>query len=118
MRALLLSLLLVVGGAAQTPPPKEIKFQDIGGGSFAGFTEDEKAEKAWELTAARMRPTREAGTWEMEKIEVRSFRAGKPQVVFTSPYGTATPERRAAQGATPVAARFFPGFHREHETFG
>ena len=105
MRALLLSLLLVVGAGAQTPPAKEIKFQDIGGGSFSGFTEDEKAEKAWELTAARMRPTAEAGAWEMEKIEVRSFRAGKPQVTFASPYGTATPERRAAQGASPIVAR-------------
>ena len=105
MRALLLSLLLVVGAGAQTPPAKEIKFQDIGGGSFSGFTEDEKAEKAWELTAARMRPTAEAGVWEMEKIEVRSFRAGKPQASFASPFGTATPERRAAQGASPIVAR-------------
>lgn len=105
MRALLLSLLLVVGAGAQTPPAKEIKFQDIGGGSFSGYTEDEKAEKAWELTAARMRPTAEAGVWEMEKIEVRSFRAGKPQVTFASPFGTATPERRAAQGVSPIVAR-------------
>lgn len=105
MRAFLLSLLLAVGVAAQTPPPKEIKFQDIGGGAFSGFTEDEKAEKAWELTAARMRPTAEAGVWEMERIEVRSFRAGQPQVTFASPFGTAAPERRAAQGTSPIAAR-------------
>jgi len=105
MRAFLLSLLLVPGLDAQNPPPKEIKFQDVGGGSFAGFTEDEKAEKAWELTAARMRPAADAGTWEMEKIEVRSFRAGKAQVTFASPFGTAAPERRAAQGASPLTAR-------------
>jgi len=105
MRALLLSLLLAAGVDAQTAPPKDIKFQEIGGGAFTGFTEDEKAEKAWELTAARMRPTKETGTWEMEKIEVRSFRAGQPQVTFVSPYGTAAPERRAAQGSTPIAAR-------------
>jgi lipopolysaccharide export system protein LptA len=105
MRVFLLSWLLAAGLGAQTAPPKEIKFQDIGGGSFAGFSEDEKAEKAWELTAARMKPTTLAGTWEMEKIEVRSYRGGQPQVTFASPYGTASPERKSAQGSTPITAR-------------
>ena len=105
MRALLLSLLLTAGLGAQSAPPKEIKFQDIGGGSFAGFTEDAKAEKAWELSAERMKPTGEAGTWDMEKIELRSFRDGKLQTTFTTPFGIATPERKAAQGAAPVVVR-------------
>lgn len=105
MRALLLSLLLAAGLGAQTPPPKEIKFQDIGGGSFAGFTEDAKAEKAWELSAERMKPTAEAGTWEMEKIVVRSFRDGQPRTTFASPFGTASPERKGAQGSTPISVR-------------
>ncbi len=105
MRALLLSLLLTAGLGAQSAPPKEIKFQDIGGGSFAGFTEDAKAEKAWELSAERMKPTGEAGTWDMEKIELRSFRDGKLRTTFTTPFGIATPERKAAQGAAPVVVR-------------
>lgn len=105
MRALLLSLLLAAGLGAQTPPAKELKFQEVGGGSFAGFTEDAKAEKAWELSAERMKPTAEAGTWEMERIVVRSFREGRPQTTFTSPFGTANPERRGAQGSSPIAVR-------------
>jgi len=105
MRALLLSWLLATGLGAQTPPPKEIKFQDIGGGSFAGFTEDARAEKAWELSAERMKPTAEAGTWEMDKIVVRSFRDGKPETTFASPFGTASPERKGAQGSTPISVR-------------
>ena len=105
MRAFLLSLLLTAGLGAQTSPPKEIKFQEIGGGTFAGFTEDAKAEKAWELSAERMKPTSEAGAWDMEKIEMRSFRDGKLQTTFTSPFGVATPERKAAQGAAPIVVR-------------
>lgn len=105
MRAFLLSLLLTAGLGAQTSPPKEIKFQDIGGGSFAGFTEDAKAEKAWELSAERMKPTSEPGTWDMEKLEMRSFRDGKIQTTLTSPFGVATPERKAAQGAAPIVVR-------------
>ena len=105
MRAFLLSLLLMAGLGAQTSPPKEIKFQEIGGGTFAGFTEDAKAEKAWELSAERMKPTSEAGAWDMEKIEMRSFRDGKLQTTFTSPFGVATPERKAAQGAAPIVVR-------------
>lgn len=105
MRALLLSLLLSAGLGAQTPPPKEIKFQDIGGGSFVGFTEDAKAEKSWELSAERMKPAAPAGTWDLEKIELRSFREGKPRTTFTSPFGLANPERKSAQGAAPIAVR-------------
>ncbi|MEY2750839.1 MAG: hypothetical protein RLZZ550_810 [Verrucomicrobiota bacterium] len=105
MRVLLLSWLLTAGLGAQTPPPKEIKFQDIGGGTFAGFTEDAKAEKAWELSAERMKPAGEAGAWDLEKIELRSFRDGKLQTTFASPFGVATPERKAAQGAAPVVVR-------------
>ena len=48
MRAFVLWLLLATGVWAQ---PKDISFQQISGGSFAGFSDDEKAEKAWEASA-------------------------------------------------------------------
>ena len=95
MRAFQLCLFLAVGAMAQQ---KDITFQQVAGGSFSGFSDDEKAEKIWEATAKFMRPTAEAGVWDMEAIQVRSFRAGKPWAVFTSPNGTMVPERRAAQG--------------------
>ena len=95
MRAFLLCLFLAVEVMAQQ---KDITFQQVAGGSFSGFSEDEKAEKTWEATAKFMRPTAEAGVWDMEAIQVRSFRAGKPWAVFTSPDGTMVPARRAAQG--------------------
>ena len=99
MRVFLLCLLLAAEAVAQK---KEISFQQVAGGTFAGFSEDEKAEKIWEATAKFMRPTAEAGVWDMEAIKVQSLRGGKPWAVFTSPNGTMTPARRAAQGNGPV----------------
>jgi lipopolysaccharide export system protein LptA len=101
MRALLLCLFLAADILAQQ---KELTFQQVTGGAFSGFTEDEKAEKAWEVTAKAMRPAAEAGVWDMDQLKVQSFRQGKPQAVFTSPYGTMNPARRAAQGAASVLA--------------
>ena len=93
MRAFLLCLFLAVGAMAQQ---KGVSFRNVLGGSFSGFSEDEKAEKIWEATAVVMRPAAEAGVWDMEVIKVQSLRAGKPWAVFTSPNGTMVPARRAA----------------------
>ncbi len=101
MRAFLLCVLLAVEAAAQQ---KEITFQQVGGGSFAGFTEDEKAEKAWEVTAKYMKPTAEAGVWDMDQLKVQSYRQGKVQATFASPYGTMNPAKRSGQGAASVKA--------------
>ena len=101
MRALLLCLLLAVEVSAQQ---KELKFQQVSGGAFSGFTEDEKAEKAWEVTAKFMKPAAEAGVWDMDQLKVQSFRQGKSRATFTSPMGTMNPARRAAQGAAAVLA--------------
>jgi len=106
MRVFLLCLLLAAEAFAQK---KEVTFQQVAGGTFSGFSEDEKAEKVWEATAKYMRPTAEAGVWDMELIKVQSLRAGKPWAVFTSPNGTMVPARRAAQGAGIVQS-FSPAF--------
>jgi len=99
MRVILLCLLLAAEAVAQK---KEVTFQQVAGGSFSGFSEDEKAEKTWEATAKFMRPREEAGIWDMEAIKLQSFRAGKPWAVFTSPQGEMVPAQRRAQGTAAV----------------
>lgn len=107
MRAFLLCLCLAAGAVAQQ---KDVSFRQVVGGSFAGFSEDEKAEKIWEATAKFMRPAAEAGLWDMEVIKVQSLRGGKPWAVFTSPQGTMSPAKRAAQG-TGVVQSASPAFN-------
>ena len=107
MRAFLLCLFLAAEAMAQQ---KDVSFRQVVGGSFAGFSEDEKAEKIWEATAKYMRPTAEAGVWEMDAIKVQSLRSGKPWAVFTSPNGTMVPARRSAQGPGAVQSSS-PAFH-------
>ncbi len=99
MRAFLLCLCLAVEAFAQK---KDVTFQQVAGGSFSGFSEDDKAEKIWEASAKYMRPTAESGVWEMEAIKVESLRGGKPWAVFTSPNGTMVPAKRSAQGPGAV----------------
>jgi lipopolysaccharide export system protein LptA len=99
MRAFLLCLFLAVEALAQQ---KDVSFRQVVGGSFSGFSEDEKAEKVWEASAKFMRPAVEPGVWDMEVVKVQSFRAGKPWALFTSPNGTMVPARRAAQGTGEV----------------
>ena len=99
MRAFLLCLFLAVEALAQQ---KDVSFHQVVGGSFSGFSDDEKAEKIWEASAKFMRPAAEAGVWDMEAVKVQSFRAGKPWANFTSPNGTMVPARRAAQGTGEV----------------
>lgn len=99
MRAFLLCLFLAVEALAQQ---KDVSFHQVVGGSFSGFSDDEKAEKIWEASAKFMRPAAEVGVWDMEAVKVQSFRAGKPWANFTSPNGTMVPARRAAQGTGEV----------------
>lgn len=101
MRAAILCLCLAVGAVAQT---KDLSFQQVTGGVFAGFSEDAKAEKVWEAAARQMRPAAKEGQWDMEDITLRSFRDGRPLARFESPSGVMTPAVRAAQGADKVRA--------------
>lgn len=101
MRAAILCLCLAAGALAQ---PKELSFQQVTGGVFAGFSEDAKAEKVWEAAAQQMRPGAKEGQWEMREITLRSFRDGRPLARFVSPSGVMTPAARAAQGDDKVRA--------------
>ena len=101
MRAAILCLCLAAGASAQ---PKDLSFQQVTGGVFAGFSEDAKAEKTWEAAAKQMRPGATEGQWDMEEITLRSFRDGRPLARFVSPTGVMTPAARAAQGPGAVRA--------------
>ena len=102
MRVLLLCLCPVVAVLAQQ---KDLSFRQVAGGVFSGYTEDAKAEKAWEASARFMKPSAEEGAWDMEQIQLQSFRDGRPRATFTSPSGVMTPARRSAQGVSAVQAR-------------
>jgi lipopolysaccharide export system protein LptA len=84
--------------------PKELSFQQVTGGVFAGFSEDAKAEKVWEASAKQMRPSATEGQWDMDDITLRSFRDARPLARFVSPSGVMTPAARSAQGADKVRA--------------
>ncbi|MFM2211398.1 MAG: hypothetical protein RL639_592, partial [Verrucomicrobiota bacterium] len=101
MRAAILCLCLAAGALAQ---PKDLSFQQVTGGVFAGFSEDAKAEKIWEAAAKQMRPAAKEGQWDMDDITLRSFRDGRPLARFVSPSGVMTPAARAAEGADKVRA--------------
>jgi len=101
MRAAILCLCLAAGALAQ---PKDLSFQQVTGGVFAGFSEDAKAEKIWEAAAQQMRPAAKEGQWDMDDITLRSFRDGRPLARFVSPSGVMTPAARAAEGADKVRA--------------
>jgi lipopolysaccharide export system protein LptA len=101
MRAAILCLCLAAGAMAQ---PKDLSFQQVTGGVFAGFSEDAKAEKVWEAEAKQMRPAAKEGQWDMDDITLRSFRDGRPLARFVSPSGVMTPAVRSAEGADKVRA--------------
>ncbi|MGA0133795.1 MAG: hypothetical protein ACO3ND_05515, partial [Opitutales bacterium] len=68
------------------------------GGTCSGFSEDARAEKVWEAAArGRSKPV-EGGRWQMDQLEFRSFRDGRPSVSFRSPAGTLDPADRSAAG--------------------
>jgi lipopolysaccharide export system protein LptA len=102
MRATWLFLLLSAGLCAQ---PKEVTFQEVTNAVVAGYAEDAKAEKAWEMRSASMKPTAEAGTWDLDKLEGKSFKDGKVVLSFSSPYGTLIPAKRVARGPATFSAR-------------
>ena len=102
MRATWLTLLLSAGLCAQ---PKEVTFQEVTNAVVAGYAEDAKAEKAWEMRSASMKPTAEAGTWDLNKLEGKSFKDGKVALSFSSPYGTLIPAKRLARGPATFSAR-------------
>lgn len=93
-----------MAAAVASAQPKNLNFEQVTGGTFSGFTEDAKAEKAWEATATYMKPAGEPGLWDLEQLRVQSFRSGKPQATFRSPNGQMNPAKRAAQGTSPIEA--------------
>lgn len=102
MRATWLTLLLSTGLFAQQ---KEVTFQTVTNAVVAGFSEDAKAERAWEMRSALMKPTAETGTWDLTKLEGKSFKDGKVTLSFASPYGTLVPAKRQANGPAAFTAR-------------
>lgn len=102
MRVLWMSLLLAAALCAQQ---KQVTFQEVTNASVSGYSEDAKAEKAWEMRSALMRPTADAGTWDLDKLEGRSFKDGKVVLSFSSPFGTLNPAQRVARGPAAFTAR-------------
>lgn len=102
MRATLLCLCLAAVVCAQRP---EVTFQQVAGVTFAGYAEDARAEKVWEASAQRGVRGAEEDRWDMEMLELRSFRGGKPVTTFTSPAGRMMPARRSAQGDAALLVR-------------
>lgn len=102
MRATWLFLLLSAGLCAQQ---KEVTFQEVTNAVVAGYSEDAKAERAWEMRSASMKPTAEAGTWDLSKLEGKSFKDGQVVLSFSSPYGTLIPAKRLARGPAAFNAR-------------
>lgn len=106
MRTLLLATLSALCLAAQPKPAEDrgaVTFRQVTGGTFSGFNEDERAEKAWEASARRSTPA-EGGRWEMESLEFRSYRDGRPAVAFASPAGILDPSDRSAAGTGALEA--------------
>ncbi|MFM7397914.1 MAG: hypothetical protein ACKO4N_02960 [Verrucomicrobiota bacterium] len=106
MRTLLLATLAAVSLAAQPKPAEDrggIAFRQVTGGTFSGFNEDERAEKAWDASARRSTPV-DGGRWEMEQLQFRSFRDARPAVSFVSPSGTLDPGDRSAVGPGALEA--------------
>lgn len=106
MRTLLLATLAAVSLVAQPKPAEDrggIAFRQVTGGTFSGFNEDERAEKAWDASARRSTPV-DGGRWEMEQLQFRSFRAARPAVSFVSPSGTLDPADRSAVGPGTLEA--------------
>jgi len=95
MRARYLLWLLSLSLLAQQ---KDIRFEQVGGGSLSGYTEDEKAEKAWEMNAKVMKPSEDSGKWDMQELSGRTFQSGKPSISFSSPNGIVDTNQRIAEG--------------------
>jgi lipopolysaccharide export system protein LptA len=102
MRAIGLTALFAAALFAQQ---KDLTFQQIGSGTLSGYTEDEKAEKAWEMKAVQMLPSEIPGQWVMNQLQGQSFQGGKAVVTFNSPSGLVDPTKRTAEGDTEFKAK-------------
>lgn len=101
MRAgLLLGLVLAaLAGAKDTP----LRIEEARQAAFVGYSEDAKAERAWEIRAEHLEPdAANPGTWKMNQLALTTFREGKVASVFRTARGVAEPDRQAAGGAEPV----------------
>lgn len=104
MRAgLLLGLILVVQLGAKDPA---LSIEQAKRAAFVGYSEDAKAERAWEIRADRLEPDPAVpGGWRMQQVLLTTFRDGKPAATFRTARGLAEPERRAAGGADAVTVK-------------
>lgn len=71
--------------------------------AFVGYTDDAKAERAWEMRADSLRADPDKpGEWRMEQLQLTTYRDGKVAAVFRTERGLAAPDRREAGGEDPV----------------
>ena len=91
--------------AALFAQQKDLSFQQIGSGTLSGYSEDEKAEKAWEMKAVQMLPAETQGQWIMNQLQGQSFQGGKAVVTFSSPSGQVDPTKHTAEGAAEFKAK-------------
>jgi lipopolysaccharide export system protein LptA len=98
-RRLVTCLLLAAGLSAQ----QSAGVRGASGASLSGFSEDAKAEKAWEIRAATLVPRAGSpGRWDLSGLVLTTYREGRVALVVRTAKGEAEPERRAAEGAEPV----------------
>ncbi len=102
MRVIGLTAFIAVALFAQQ---KDLSFQQIGSGTLSGYSEDEKAEKAWEMKAVQMLPAETQGQWIMNQLQGQSFQGGKAVVTFNSPSGQVDPAKHTAEGAAEFKAK-------------
>lgn len=104
MRAgLLFGLLLVAQLGAKDAA---LSIEQARQAAFVGYSDDAKAERAWEIRADRLEPDPGLpGGWRMQQLLLTTFRDGKPAATFRTARGLAEPERRAAGGSDPVAVK-------------
>ena len=100
---LLLGLVLAaLAGAKETP----LRIEQAKKAAFAGYSEDAKAERVWEMRSDRVTPEPgKPGVWRMEPLTLTTYRDGKPAAVFRTARGLAEPDKRAAGGEEPVTLK-------------
>ena len=102
MRAgLLLGLVLAaLAGAKDTA----LHIEQAKKAAFVGYSDDAKAERAWEIRADHLSPDPgKPGAWKMDQLALTTFRDGKPSATFRTARGLAQPDLRTAGGEDPVA---------------
>lgn len=98
--ALLLGLVLAaLAGAKDTA----LQIERAKKAAFVGYSDDAKAERAWEIRADQLSPdATHSGTWKLNQLVLTTFRDGKPSATFRTASGIAEPDRRAAGGEEAV----------------